>query len=172
MCPLAVSFTHQAPAKKKALPAASAGQASFMSNFFTKKSAGVSPSKQSDSATGSSPSTSTPSKSSADPSKPHANFRGWEDPAHSTVAGFPYGPGKSDRQAADLPEASIEGWVSKWKSMPPRPPISRPTRDDGTLHPLMKIIHIHMRLPVVNTQLIDVDIDAVKKVGISSDFKV
>jgi hypothetical protein len=30
----------------------------------------------------------------------------------------------------------------------------------------MKIIHVHMRLDVVKTQLIDVDIDAVKKVGI------
>lgn len=135
-----------------------------MSNFFTKKSTGASPSKQSDSV-GSSNSKSTPSKSSSDSSKPHANFRGWEDPAHSTVAGFPYGPGKNDRQAADLPEASIEGWVSKWKSMPARPPIARPTRDDGTMHPVMKIIHVHMRLDVVKTQLIDVDIDAVKKVG-------
>ena len=41
---------------------------------------------------------------------------------------------------------------------------TRPLREDGTPHPKMKFFQLNMRIPLTETQLIDVEIDAEKKI--------
>ena len=41
---------------------------------------------------------------------------------------------------------------------------TRPLREDGTAHPRLKLIQLNMKIPLVKTQLVDVDVEAEKKV--------
>lgn len=108
----------------------------------------------------------SPAKQKASPSdsKSHLNFPPWEKPANAVVAGFPYGPGEPTTIQNDAPEPSMKSWAARWKNSSPRAKPQRPLREDGTPHRRMKIIALHMRLPVVRTQLLDVDVDALQKV--------
>jgi hypothetical protein len=58
----------------------------------------------------------------------------------------------------------MQSWVARWKALKPRTAATRPLREDGTEHKRMKLIQLHMRLPLVRTQLLDVDVDAFQKV--------
>lgn len=50
------------------------------------------------------------------------------------------------------------------RKLPVRYRKSRPVREDGREHPKMKLIQLNMKLPVVRTQLVDVDVDAPQKI--------
>jgi hypothetical protein len=96
--------------------------------------------------------------------KVHSNFFPWEKPANATVASFPYGPGTSvTKSSQEAPKPSMQAWIARWKTLRPRTPAARPLREDGTEHKRMKLIQLHMRLPLVRTQLLDVDVDAFQK---------
>ena len=100
--------------------------------------------------------------------KLHRNFHPWEKPKNAVVAGFPLGPGpnRNHRREAKAPEGTDLGsWISHWKQNPRRNDIAHTTlRDDGRPHPRMKMVQLCMMVPVTRTQLVDVDVDAVKKV--------
>jgi hypothetical protein len=100
--------------------------------------------------------------------KLHRNFHPWEKPKNAIVAGYPFGPGPNrnhGREAKAPSGTDLGSWISHWKKNPRRNECAPTTlRDDGRPHPRMKMIQLCMMVPVTRTQLVDVDVDAVKKV--------
>eukprot|EP00286_Rhodomonas_abbreviata_P018604 CAMPEP_0181296646 /NCGR_PEP_ID=MMETSP1101-20121128/4816_1 /TAXON_ID=46948 /ORGANISM="Rhodomonas abbreviata, Strain Caron Lab Isolate" /LENGTH=1106 /DNA_ID=CAMNT_0023401527 /DNA_START=256 /DNA_END=3577 /DNA_ORIENTATION=- len=143
-------------------------QASFMSNFFKKSSAppapkvAAPPSEQ--------PLQEQASEAGAEteatpvPSKAHRNFHPWERPKNAEVAPFPWGPGEAEAPSGPSPEGTdLSSWLKELRKQPKRYRPRRPLREDGTEHQKMKLIQLNMKLPIVRTQLVDVDIDAPQK---------
>ena len=104
------------------------------------------------------------------PFKVHRNFHPWEKPKNAKVAGYPFGPGNirddKENSAAMAPTGSdLNSWILHWKKNPrPDERQRMALRENGSPHPRMKMIQLCMMVPVTRTQLVDVDIDASKKV--------
>ena len=100
--------------------------------------------------------------------KEKRNFPAWERPKNAVVAAFPFGPGEGGSRNASQPavSADLTGWLSVMRNetMTGRTVRTRPLREDGTPHPKMKFFKLKMLIPLTETQLIDVEIDAEKKI--------
>lgn len=93
------------------------------------------------------------------------NFHPWEKPKNALVAPFPYGPGAQHERASQSPASTdLASWLAVLRSETVRTARTRPLREDGTPHPKMKLIQLNMKIPLVKTQLVDVDVEAEKKV--------
>lgn len=106
--------------------------------------------------------------------KERRNFHPWEKPKNALVAPFPYGPGTQQKCASSQSAASedLASWLAVLRSETVRTVRTRPLREDGTPHPKMKLIQLNMKIPLVKTQLVDVDVEAEKKVMIAQSFFV
>ena len=102
--------------------------------------------------------------------KVHRNFHPWEKPKNAIVAGFPHGPSNvhNDHLDQDIPAPNgtdLQSWIAHWKKNPRKnQPQQIALRENGSPHPRMKMLQLCMMVPVAKTQLVDVDIDASKKV--------
>ena len=92
------------------------------------------------------------------------NFHRWEKPKNAVMAPFPYGPAESKCESRSAASPDLTSWLAVLRSEPVRSIRAPPLRDDGTPHPKMKLIQLNMKIPLVRTQLVDVDIEAEKKV--------
>jgi hypothetical protein len=156
-------------------------QASFMANFFKKSNqadcsdssvteetshvSGVEPCEKQE--------IGNPPRSEKDRDaavKVHRNFHPWEKPKNAIVAGFPFGPGniRNDLPILDASyphSTDLKSWVEHWKKNPRKNQEQRiALRENGSPHPRMKMIQLCMMVPVTKTQLVDVDIEATRKV--------
>jgi hypothetical protein len=147
------------------------GSASSIMSFFGKGAAPKSAAPQPHSA-GEDGNCATAVMQAAAP-KERRNFHPWEQPKNAVVAPFPYGPAaKSKTATKSAVSADLAGWLAVLQSETVRIVRKRPLRDDGTPHPKMKLIQLNMKIPIVKTQLVDVDVEAEKKVTYSSSFCV
>ena len=151
-------------------------QASFMASFF-KKPSGPSPSKASAADAASAeggdmdmdPQAGGATKQEKDQeaaARAHRNFHPWEKPRNAIVAGYPCGPGEA-RPVYPAPPSGTDlaSWVKYMRGMPRRADAAKVVlRADGTPHPKMKFFQLNMMVPVTRTQLLDVDLDAARKV--------
>ena len=140
------------------------GEASSIMSFFGKSAAASAPK----SAVPHAHSTSDDKTSTAGthPQKERRNFHPWEKPKNAVVASFPFGPAaESNRKSRSAASADLASWLAVLRSETVRTERQRPMREDGTPHPKMKLIQLNMKIPVVKTQLIDVDLEAEKKVS-------
>ena len=110
--------------------------------------------------------TSAATGAQAAPQKERRNFHPWERPKNAVVASFPFGPSaESTRKSRSAASADLASWLQVLRSETVRTVRPRPLREDGTPHPKMKLIQLNMKIPLVKTQLIDVDLEAEKKVS-------
>ncbi len=140
------------------------GEASSIMSFFGKSAVASAPK----SAVPHAHSTSEDKTSAAGThsQKERRNFHPWEKPKNAVVASFPFGPAaESNRKSRSAASADLASWLEVLRSETVRTVRQRPMREDGTPHPKMKLIQLNMKIPVVKTQLIDVDIEAEKKVS-------
>ena len=156
------SETKTAKKSKKLEP--TKGEASSIMSFFGKSAAASAPK----SAVPHAHSTSDDKTSTActHSQKERRNFHPWEKPKNAVVASFPFGPAaESNRKSRSAASADLASWLEVLRSETVRTVRQRPMREDGTPHPKMKLIQLNMKIPVVKTQLIDVDLEAEKKVS-------
>jgi len=97
--------------------------------------------------------------------KERRNFHPWEKPKNALVACFPYGPGGQNKPVTQsASSADLASWLAVMRNETVRNARTRPLREDGTAHPRLKLIQLNMKIPLVKTQLVDVDVEAEKKV--------
>lgn len=96
------------------------------------------------------------------------NFHPWEKPKNAVVACFPYGPGeitdKKKQSTVSACDSDLASWLAVLRTEAKPSVRSRAMREDGTAHPKMKLIQLNMKIPLVKTQLLDVDVEVEKKV--------
>jgi hypothetical protein len=101
--------------------------------------------------------------------KAHRNFHPWEKPKNAIVAGYPFGPDNCSafvaNESCDLapPLSDLQSWIAHWKKSP-RVNDCEPASRRDVRAPRMKMIQLTMMVPITRTQLVDVDVDACKKV--------
>eukprot|EP00960_Hanusia_phi_P049235 759446-Hanusia_phi.AAC.3 len=153
---------------EKPKDSATVKQASFMASFFKKSGDSPTKSKDEDRSSASKADSVSPPNESAFKElscKTASSFRPWEAPRNAVVASFPFGPAPNSKSTRTAPiDSDLQSWLDLLRKEPIRERPQRALREDGKVHPKMKLIQLNMKLPVVKTQLVDVDVDASQKV--------